>query len=146
MTEQREWFDAVKRLCDSGFDPDGEATGGAQVQVFNRNTGEMVYRQPIAREVRLEDGEPLLWFRQVIGTGPEFDLEECRRRALSTTDVAIEEDGRVVFAQPEVSTGEYAVIQCVDDDQIAVLDAWDTWKLTAIDAETEAALDRLEDD
>ncbi|MEN4464550.1 hypothetical protein LT337_31830 (plasmid) [Mycolicibacterium fortuitum] len=146
MIEQREWFDAVIRLCRSGFDPDGASTGGAQVQVFNRDTGELVYRQPIAREVRLEEDEPLLWFRQVIGTGPEFDLEECRRRALSTTDVVIEDDGRIVFAQPEVSTGEYAVIQRAEPDQIAVLDAWDAWKLTAISAEVEAAVDRLDDD
>lgn len=139
------WLNTVERLCAQGFDPDGSATGGAQVQVFDRTTNTMVYRQPIARTVRLEPAEPLLWFRQIIGTGAAFDIAECRRRALSTEGATLEGE-RVIFPQNGMGTDEYAVIAAADPDQIAVLDAWDTWKLTAISAEEEASLDNLNAD
>jgi hypothetical protein len=124
--------------------PDGPATSGAQGQVFDRATNELVYRQPIAREVRLDDDEPLLWFRQVVGEGPQFDLQVCRRRSLFTTDATVEGD-RVTFPQPQATTGEYAVILTADPDQLARLDAWGTWKLTATSAEEEATLDALDE-
>lgn len=142
---QPEWLDVVLRLCRNGFDPDGSATGGAQVQVFDRATDQMIYRQPIARETRLDDDEPLLWFRQIVDEGPQFDLEVCRRRSLFTTDATV--DGEyVTFPQPQADTGEYGIILPADPDQIAVLDAWDTWKLTAITADDEARLDALTDE
>ncbi|MGV7686362.1 hypothetical protein PJN34_19240 [Mycobacterium kansasii] len=115
------------------------------MQVFDRTTNTMVYRQPIARTVRLEPAEPLLWFRQIIGTGAAFDIAECRRRALSTEGATLEGE-RVIFPQNGMGTDEYAVIAAADPDQIAVLDAWDTWKLTAISAEEEASLDNLNAD
>ena len=136
---QPQWLDAVIRLCRNGFDPDGRATGGAQVQVFDRASGDMIYRQPIAREVRLDDNEPLLWFRQIIGEGPQFDIEACRRRSLFTTDATIDGGDRITFPQPQASTGEHGIILPADPDQIAILDAWDTWKLTAISSEEEPA-------
>ncbi|MDP7739635.1 hypothetical protein [Mycobacterium paragordonae] len=139
------WLNTVERLCAYGFDPDGSATGGAQVQVFDRTTNTMVYRQPIARTVRLEPAEPLLWFRQIIGTGPAFDITECRRRSLSTEGATLEGE-RVIFPQNGMQTNEYAVITAADPDQIAVLDAWDTWKLIATNAEEETSLDHLNAD
>jgi hypothetical protein len=48
----------------------------------------------------------------------------------------------VTFPQPQADTREYGVI-IPDPEMIAVLDAWDTWRLTAISAEDEAALDAL---
>lgn len=142
---ENEWLNTVKQLCTQGFDPDGPATGGAQVQVFDRTTNTMVYRQPIARTVRLEPAEPLLWFRQIIGNGPAFDIAECRRRSLSTEGATL--DGhQVVFPQNGMQTNEYAIITAADPDQIAALDAWDTWKLTATSAEEETSLDHLNAD
>lgn len=142
---ENEWLSTVKQLCAQGFDPDGPATGGAQVQVFDRTTNTMVYRQPIARTVRLEPAEPLLWFRQIIGNGPAFDIAECRRRSLSTEGATL--DGhQVVFPQNGMQTNEYAIITAADPDQIAALDAWDTWKLTATSAEEETSLDNLNAD
>lgn len=143
---QPEWLSAVTRMCRNGFNPDGPASGGVQVQVFDRETEQMVYRQPIAREVRLDDAEPLLWFRQIVGDGPQFDLDECRRRSLFTSDATVDGDGRVTFPQPQAATGEYAIILPADPDQLPAIDAWDTWKLTAIDADDEARLDALDDD
>ena len=49
-------------------------------------------------------------------------------------------DNSLVMGQPG------KVVRERDPDQIAVLDAWDAWKLTAISAEVEAAVDRLDDD
>lgn len=141
---QHEWLDTVVRLCRNGFDPDGHATGGAQVQVYDA-AGTLVYRQPIARDVRLEAGEPVLWFRQIIGPGPAFDPEVCRRRSLETVNAVVEGD-QVLFPQPGVGTGERGVILPADPDQLAALDAWDTWKLSGISAEEEADLDALDQD
>lgn len=141
---QPEWLDVLLRLCRNGFDPDGPAAGGAQVQVFDRATDQMLYRQPIAREIRLDDDEPLLWFRQIVGEGPQFDLEVCRRRSLFTTDATVDGE-HVTFPQPRADTGEYGIILPADPDQIVTLDAWDTWKLSAISAEEEARLDALEE-
>ncbi|WP_102144365.1 hypothetical protein [Mycobacterium hubeiense] len=141
-----EWLDVVMRLCRNGFDPDGSATGGAQVQVFDRATDQLVYRQPIAREIRLDDEEPLLWFRQIVGDAPPFDLDVCRRRSLFTTDAAVDGVDRVTFPQPQATTGEYGIILAADPDQVPLLDAWDTWKLSATTAEEEARLDALTDD
>lgn len=139
---QPEWLEVVLALCRNGFDPDGPATAGAQVQVFDRATDQLIFRQPIAREVRLADNEPLLWFRQIVGAGTQFDLEVCRRRSLFTTDATV--DGlRVTFPQSQADTGEYAMILPAEEDQIVIIDAWDTWKLTAISADEEARLDAL---
>ncbi len=142
--ERQQWLDAVIQLCRSGFDPDGPATGGAQLQVFDRATNQMVYRQPIDRIVRLDDDEPLLYVRQIVDQGPQFDPEACRRRSLCTTGVTVDGD-RVTFPQPQPDTGEYAIILPADTDQIAMIDAFDTWKLSAITAEEEIALDGLTD-
>lgn len=140
-----EWLDVVDELCRRGFDPDGSATGGAQVQVFGADGQERVYRQPIDRIVRLEDDEPLLWFRQIIGEGPTFDIAESRRRSLATQGVIVD-GNRVIFPQPESATGEYAIIAPADPDQIPALDAWDTWKMSGTTAAEEAALDALNSD
>lgn len=45
-----------------------------------------------------------------------------------------------------MQTNEYAIITAADPDQIAALDAWDTWKLTATSAEEETSLDNLNAD
>lgn len=140
-----EWIDVVEELCRRGFDPDGPATGGAQVQVFRAGGQELVYRQPIDRIVRLEDDEPLLWFRQIVGEGPAFDIAECRRRSLSAQG-ALVEGHTVIFPQPDSATGEYAIIAPADPDQIPALDAWDTWKMSGTTAAEEAALDALNSD
>lgn len=140
-----EWIDVLEELCRRGFDPDGPATGGAQVQVFAEGAQGPVYRQPIDRVVRLDDNEPLLWFRQIIGEGPTFDIAECRRRSLSTTGATVE-GARVIFPQPDAATGEHAVILAADPDQIPALDTWDVWKGSGTTAEEEAALDSLESD
>jgi hypothetical protein len=138
-----DWLNTVERLCAQGFNPDGPSTGGAQVQVFDRATNTVVYRQPIARTVRLEPAEPLLWFRQIIGTGPVFDVDECRRRSLCTEGATVEGE-QVIFPQNAAQTNEYAVISAAGSDQIAALDAWDLWKLTRISAELELSLDNLD--
>jgi hypothetical protein len=53
---------------------------------------------------------------------------------------------RITFPQPQATTGEYGIILPADPDQIPAIDAWDTWKLTAISAEDEARLDALAED
>jgi hypothetical protein len=139
-----EWLNVLQRLCRNGFNPDGPATGGAQLQVFDRTTDQRIYRQPIAREIRLDDDEPLLWLRQIVGEGPQFDLEVCRRRSLFTTDATLAGE-HITFPQPRADTGEYGIILPADPDQIQAIDAWDTWKLSAISAEEEARLEALEE-
>jgi hypothetical protein len=142
---QPDWLNVVEQLCRRGFDPDGPATGGAQVQVFDRATNSLVYCQPIDRIVRVETDEPLLWFRQIVGHGPVFDIADCRRRSLFTTDATVDGD-RVTFPQPQATTGEYAVISPADPDQIALLDDWDTWKVSGTTAAEEVALNALDAD
>ncbi|SKK36757.1 hypothetical protein [Mycobacteroides abscessus] len=137
-----EWLEAVELLCRSGFNPDQHSTGGAQLAVIDDETGEIIYRQPIARQIRHEQDESVLWVRQIIGPGPSFDPNSSRRRSLPTTHVRVR-DGSVSF---EIPGGQTAIISAAVDDQIPVLDAWDTWKLTQLTAEQEIALEALEDD
>ena len=86
----------------------------------------------------------MLWLRQIVGEGPQFDVEVCRRRSLFTTDVTVAGE-HITFPQPPADTGEYGIILPADPDQIQAIDAWDTWKLSAISAEEEARLEALEE-
>lgn len=137
-----EWLETVEQLCSKGFHPDHHATGGAQLTVTDDETGQIVYRQPIDRQVRFEEDESVLWVRQIIGSGPSFDPNSSRRRSLPTTQTNIREEA-VIFVLPGRQT---AAISFADPDQIPTLDAWDTWKLTQLTAEQETALEALEDD
>lgn len=137
-----EWLEAVELLCRSGFNPDQHSTGGAQLTVIDDETGEIIYRQPIARQIRHEQDESVLWVRQIIGPGPSFDPNSSRRRSLPTTQVTVRDES-VRF---ELPGGQTAIIGAAADNQIPVIDAWDTWKLTQLTAEQETALEALEDD
>lgn len=137
-----EWLETVEKLCRSGFQPDKHATGGAQLIITDDETGQILYRQPIARQVRFEEDEAVLWVRQIIGSGPSFDPNASRRRSLPTTHTSIHGES-VIF---KLSAGQTATISFAGPDQIPALDAWDTWKLTHLTAEQETALEALEDD
>jgi hypothetical protein len=67
------------------------------------------------------------------------------RPASARHDDDIEGD-LITFPQPQASTAEYGIMAPADPDQIPAIDAWDTWKLTAVSADDESQLDALTDD
>jgi hypothetical protein len=63
-----DWLEAVIAMCRNGFDPDSPATGG-RYRCSTATPAPMVYRQPIAREVHVEDGEPSCGFARSSAAG-----------------------------------------------------------------------------
>lgn len=137
-----QWVELVKAMCTKGFNPDGDATAGAQLEVADAN-GTIIYQQPIAREVRYDATEQLLWIRQIIGVGPQFDPNSSRRRSLPAATARAEGD-TVIFALH--TQNAIAVIKPAGKEQLRALSAWDAWKLTALTAQQEQDLDALTED
>lgn len=139
-TDTPTWYRQLTALLAAGFDPDGEASGGAQLTVTDA-TGTISYQQPLARHARLDTD--CVWIRPIIGTGPGFDLAECRRRGLSTTGTITATPQAVTF---ELADGAQAAVQPAAPELLDTLDQWDTFVLSGVDATTEAALTALDAD
>lgn len=131
-----DWFDHVKRLL---TDPQG-----AQLEVTDHN-GTTVYRQPLARQTHYEPDEEkpdaaFIRIRQIIGTGPGFDINDCRPRRLPAPGT-ITSDG-AVFTLPQGT----ATISPAVDDQHTAIHAWDTFYATHLTAEQREDLDWVRED
>ena len=139
MTDTPTWYQTLTRLLTAGFDPDGPATGGAQLTVTDP-AGAITAHHPLARHARL--GDDCVWIRPILGAGPDFDLTDCRRRGLPTTAVT-DTDGTVGF---NLADGAQAVVEPAAAELVEILDRWDSFVLTRIDASTETALAALDAD
>ena len=84
-----------------------------------------------------------MWIRPIIGTGPGFDVVECRRRGLSTTGTITATPDAVTF---ELADGTQAVVEPAGPELLDTLEHWDTFVLSGVDAATETALAALDAD
>lgn len=130
-----EWLTHLEALL-AGTVQDGGV--GAQLTVTSPD-GTLIYRQPLARHARLDDG--VIWLRQIIGDGPEFDINACRRRNLPTPHAHRVSD-TIEFAIPEGT----ATIAPADPDQHQALSNWDTFIATELTDHQQAELDLLSED
>lgn len=133
-----DWYQTLEQLVAAGYNPDDTATAGAQLD-FHDADAVRKFQAPLARHVRLDDD--CVWVRPIHGSGPTFELGDSPRRGLPIGDVThTHHEIRLVTADGVVTISPAA------PDLIGVLDAWDTYVLTRLDAPVEAALARLEED
>ena len=143
---RHEWEELLARWL--GGDPDLQA--GAELEVAEAD-GTVVFLVPLARHHRLEGDT--LWVRPVVGgyepSGDEpglppyaFSLNQARARALPLDDVHLEGDEIVLPTRAD----QVARIRPAGPETFAELERWDTFVLTVLDAEEEAALDLVEGD
>lgn len=140
MKPTPDWTQVLEQLLTAGYQPDADATGGAQLTVTDTD-GTVVFRRPLARHHRIDDD--CVWIRPIIGDGPVFDLADCRRRSLPLMATTDDDGPAVSFA---LADGAIATITAADNDQHPTLEHWDTFVLTAITAADEAALTQLDTD
>ncbi|MFZ3494548.1 hypothetical protein ACODT5_15215 [Streptomyces sp. 5.8] len=120
---------------------------GAQLRIIH-DEGYEVFLQALARHHRMEHDEQLIWIRPLVGGGESaelgyvFNLSAARRRGLNWTQAHLEENGDVALL---LESGETAIIQPAEGEQLAELERWDhfTDRLTR---EEEAQLDALDAD
>lgn len=110
---------------------------GAQLEVTDPD-GTTIYLAPLARSSRIED--TIVWFRQIIGTGPEFDFNHCRRRSLPAAGQI--DDANVCFTIDEGT----ATISPANPDGQAAIAAWDNYLSTRCDEQTRTELAALAED
>ena len=124
-----------------------ELESGAELEVRDPD-GTVAFLAPLARHYRIADG--VLWMRPVVG-GYEptegglpyaFSLNQARARALPLDDVRLE-GGEIVMA---TRADQVARIRPAGPGTLAELERWDTFVLTVLDAEAEAALDEVAGD
>jgi hypothetical protein len=144
MTE--ELTEKLNALILGHTDQVGDLAGGAELVVYDPD-GSEAFRGPLARMWRLDEDGETLWIRPLTPGGWSnsayvFSLSEVRRRALSLDQVTIDTDGIVLVQR----TGQTARIQPVSESQTPLLDHWDTFTLTILSAEDEAAVEELLDD
>ena len=139
------WEERLARWLAGGVDLEI----GAELEVRDPD-GTVVFLAPLARHYRIEDEDDshTLWIRPIVGGyAPErepgeplyaFSLNEARARALSLADVRVEDD-EIVFDLGDQVAG----IREAGPETMPELERWDTFFYTVLDAEEEAALDRV---
>ena len=138
-----EWEAQLARWLAGG----DELESGAELEVRDLD-GALAFLAPLARHYRVADGT--LWVRPVVGGYvPEegglpyaFSLNAARARALPLDDVRLE-GGEIVLP---TRADQVARIRPAGPETLPELERWDTFVLTVLDAEEEAALDRVEGD
>jgi antitoxin (DNA-binding transcriptional repressor) of toxin-antitoxin stability system len=141
--EMPEWESRLARWLAGGK----ELESGAELEVRDSD-GTVAFLAPLARHYRVDDG--VLWVRPVVGgyEPPEgglayaFSLNQARARALPLDDVRLEGEEIVVATR----ASQVAHIRPASPETFAELERWDTFVLTVLDAEEEAALDQVEGD
>lgn len=125
---------------------------GATLHVTDPAVG-LVYSAPLARMWRLDADDPaVLWIRPIAGRAElgglvEFSLSTARRRSLDVLAVHLGDDGPWPVVTAELRNGQRATIRAAEGEQeLALLEDWDTFTLTALTAEEEAALEDLVED
>lgn len=140
-----EWKELIERLLGGGSFATGD---GAQLIVAGLDGGE-VFRSALARHFRLDSEEDrLIWVRPIApgatdpsGGGVIYNLNACRRRALSWNEIYVK--GEVVHLFLE--NGQVARIEKAGEKERAELRSWDIFVL-GLSVEEERALDELEED
>lgn len=127
---------------------DPDVHPGAELVVTNPD-GSEAFRAPLARMWRAEPDSNVIWIRPVLGGHQEypggpwrFPLADVRRRNLNYTDVTIS-DNEVVF---ELVNDQRARLRPTRPDLQPQLEHWDTFVLTVLPADIEAALTELAED
>ena len=114
---------------------DADTLPGAELVVFEDDNE--VFRAALARQARTDDeDETVIWVRP-IGPAvideatklPAFDPAVVRRRALQVQAAWTEERQLVL----ELATGQRAIIQPAESDQLWNLQDFDTWTMTLTD-------------
>ncbi len=144
MPDMPDWAGRLAELLDP--DPDRP---GAELAVDDPD-GTEVFRTALARMWRTEPDYPdVIWIRPVFGSYQEddggawrFSLAATRRRSLTFTTVDVEDDG-LVF---DLVNGQRAHVRPVRPDLQLELERWDTFLLTQLSAQDEAALEELSED
>ena len=137
MSPQPDWFHQLRQLLASG-DPDDPV--GGRLDFYDLD-GNHQHHSVLARHARLDTD--CVWIRPIIGTGPGFDLNECRRRGLPISDVTATVGGDVRFGTAD---GHVTIGAATAVDDLEVLRAWDDFVLLELDAAGERALAQLIDD
>lgn len=120
---------------------------GAQLRIVD-DEGNEVFLQALARHHRFDRDEQLIWIRPLVGGGESaelgyvFNLSAARRRGLNWAQARLEENEDVALV---LESGETAIVQPAQGEQLAELQRWDefTDRLTR---EEEAQLDDLDAD
>lgn len=143
---------ALDSVTEPGRGEADQPVAGATLDVTDP-AGELVYSAPLARMWRLDADDPAaLWIRPIAGRAElgglvEFSLSTARRRSLDVLAVHLGDDGHWPVVTAELRNGQRATIRAAEGEQeLALLEDWDTFTLTALTADEEAALEDLVED
>lgn len=137
MSAQPDWLQQLQQLLAFGVDIDDPV--GARLDFYDLD-GHHQHHAVLARHARLD--VDCVWIRLIAGTGPSFDLHECRRRGLPISNVTAAA-GQVRF---ETADGHVTVAAATDPDDLEILRAWDEFVLLELPASDEHAIAQLVDD
>ncbi|WP_028648066.1 hypothetical protein [Nocardiopsis sp. CNT312] len=143
------WNRQLESLLGGAHSPTGDETDAGAQLVVTQAGGQEVFRAPLARHVRVDpEQERLLWVRPIHPGGADpatgtrvYNLNLCRRRALSWTEAGVDGDA-VVFA---LSSGQSARIEPAAGGELAELRLWDVFVL-GLSAQEEEELEALSSD
>lgn len=149
----KECAQRITALLEGRHNGDGtdELDNGAML-VIAEHDGTEIIRAPLARHHRIEPEDPhVLWIRPVLGGYPSaapggeyvFNLSISRRRAITWTDAAVEENGDVILT---LEGGQTATIQPAAGAELEELRRWDDFTLNILTTEEERDLDLLQAD
>jgi hypothetical protein len=145
-----EWIHRIDALLAGRHTTTGDELDAGAELVVGDPGGWEVFRAVLARHHRVDADEPrLVWVRPITGgytderTGLRlYDLNVCRRRALSYTDAQVRGSGVVL----SLDSGQTACITAASPEALAELQAWDTFTLNILTTEEERELSRLSGD
>lgn len=138
MSTQPDWFQQLQQLLTAGWGPDDPPVG-SRLDFYDLD-GHHQHHTVLARHARLDID--CVWIRPIVGVGPGFDLNECRRRGLPISDVT-PGAGAVRF---ETADGHVIIAAATDPDDLEILRAWDDFVLLELSAVDEEDLAQLTDD
>ena len=123
------WYTRLQRLLTT--------PGGAQLEVTDLD-GATIYLAPLSRHSRVDN--TVLWLRQIIGPGPQFDLNACRRRSLPAPGHV---DNELIRFTIDEGT---ATISPAGTEEQAAIAAWDNFIHTQCSEQTRSDLEALAED
>ncbi|NUU20929.1 MAG: hypothetical protein HOV68_05345 [Streptomycetaceae bacterium] len=148
MTEQP-WQDRFDQLLAGGHADSGDPVDAGAQLVVSAADGTEVFRHGLARHHRTDSEDPqLIWIRPLVGgaAAPDgtyvFNLSLTRRRSLRWTAAQLDTSGSV---QLRLSSGETALIQPAEGEELAEVQRWDRFT-DLLTRDEEAALDELDGD
>lgn len=128
------WLQRLRQLADDG----------AELHVLDPDGHEVVWA--IARHVRPEPDEPVIWVRPITGppAGQRFSHDHARRRGITYADQpTVTGTGDVTMATP---AGQRITVRPAAGQRAARLEQWDTFTQVVLDADDELELEQLRED